>query len=82
MTSKKELAMKEKVKIFMSEKEVPNEFEVISLNRYTPLHIPILSPESKKVRKNLLEKAVKNASKQNGNGVLIVDGNYYKVIKY
>lgn len=82
MTNKRELTLKEEIAVFMSESEIPNNFEVISINRYTPLNIPILFPEKKQLKEKLLNRAVKKASEQRGNAVLIVDANYYKVIKY
>lgn len=82
MTSKKEKALKQDIRIFLSEKEVPNNFEVISIVRYRPFHFPIFWQEYKKVRKKMYKNAVTNADKQGGNGVIIMDSNHYKVIKY
>lgn len=81
MTGKKDLEMKDAVSIFMSEKEIQSDYDVLSINRYQPWHIPILSPSDKKIRKRLLERAVKNATNQKGDGVLIVDDTHYKVVR-
>lgn len=80
MTSKKDLEIKGKVRIFLSENDVNDEFEVISFNTYKPFTIPIFMSQHKRTMIKFYEKAVKKAYEQGGNGIIIVSGGIYKVI--
>lgn len=80
MTGKKEKALKEKIPVYLSEKQISSGFSIISVNRYTPWVLPVLGNVNKKIKKHLYEKAVKTAEKQGGNAVLIVDDTHFKVL--
>lgn len=69
------------VKVCLNENEVGSNFEVIGYGSYTPLIIPIISPERPKLEKNLLWKAAKKARKMQGDGVIIDSKNDFRVIK-
>ena len=80
MNSKEELNIKGKVRIYLSEKDVQGEYEVISLNLYKPFTIPVFMSVKGQTNKKFYEKAVKKAYEQGGNGIIIMAGGYYKVI--
>lgn len=80
MDGKSELEVKSKVRVFLSEKDVNSEYDVISINEYSPLSIPILLSKKSQINKKFLEKAVKKAYEQGGNGIIITAGGSYKVI--
>ena len=81
MQSKKELAAKSQVQIFLSESEVDGDFTVISLNTYNPLSIPVIMSFQKQTTKKFYQKAVLKAQEQGGNGIIITSAGIYKVIK-
>lgn len=82
MTSKSELEAKNAVSIFYKESDVPVDYEVLSVNLYSPwLAIPIICPRDKQIKKKLLQKAVKTAYSEGANGVIILTGSHYKAIK-
>lgn len=81
MTSKKELAVKNEIAVFYSENEVTVPFEVISMNNYKPLDIPILHPGTKDIKKNIVRIAVYQAKEQGGNAVVLLGEGLFKVIK-
>lgn len=80
MDSKEELDIKGKVRIFLSEKDVKGDYDIISLNLYKPFTIPVLMTIKGQMNKKFYEKAVKKAYEQGGNGIIIMAGGYYKVI--
>ena len=80
MDTPEELEIKSKVRIFLSEKDIDSEYEIISVNLYTPFKIPVLMSFKGQITKKFYEKAVKKAYEQGGNGILITAGGYYKVI--
>ena len=80
MDSKDELETKSKVRIYLSEKDVQGEYEIISLNLYKPFTIPVFMSVKGQTNKKFYEKAVKKAYEQGGNGIIIMAGGYYKVI--
>lgn len=80
MDSKEELDIKGKVRIYLSEKDVQGEYEIISLNLYKPFTIPVLMSVQGQTNKKFYEKAVKKAYEQGGNGIIVMAGGYYKVI--
>lgn len=82
MTSKKERALVEKIPVFLTEKDVPKPFNVISVNRYSPMVLPVIGNVNKALLVNLYQKAVKEAESQNGDAVLIVDEAHFKVLSY
>jgi len=83
MTSKKELVLVEKIKVFTSEEAIKQSFEVISINRYQPFVLPWpLGNRDKKMKQNIYEKAVKKADDQKGDAVIIINESYFKVIKF
>lgn len=72
MSSDKELEIKSKVKIFLSENDIKGNYEVISLNTYKPFcFISAFSIPKKKLQKKFFEAAVKKAYEEGGNAVLI-----------
>ncbi len=80
MNDKEELEIKGKVRIFMSDKDVQGDYEIISLNLYRPFTIPVLMSIKGQMNKKFFEKAVKKAYEQGGNGIIVTAGGYYKVI--
>lgn len=81
MDSKQELSIKSKVRIYLSEKDIQGDYEVISLNKYSPMiSIPVLMSKKAQTDKKFYEKAVKKAYEQGGNGIIIIAGDCYKVI--
>lgn len=72
MSSQKDLEIKSKVKIFLSESDIKGEYEVVSLNSYEPFCLfPIFSIPQKKLTKKFFQNAVKKAYDEGGNGILI-----------
>jgi len=82
MTSKKEKALVEKIPIYLTEKVVPKEFVVKSINIYSPYVLPVIGNRKKVVISNFYKKAVKAAEEQKGDAVLIVDDSHFKVIAF
>lgn len=80
MDTPEELDIKSKVRIFLSENDIEGEYEIISVNLYTPFRIPVLMSFKGQITKKFYEKAVKKAYEQGGNGIIINAGGYYKVI--
>lgn len=80
MTSKKERVLVEKIPVYMSEKDIPGEFIVKSINAYSPIVLPVIGNRKKAISEHLYKKAVKTAQDQNGNAVLIMDEAHFKVI--
>ncbi len=80
MDSKEELNVKGKIRIFLSEKDVQGDYEVISLNSYKPFTIPIFMSVKGQTNKKFYEKATKKAYEQGGNGIIILTSGNYKVI--
>jgi len=81
MKSKKDVAIFEKVHVYLSEKEIPGEFTVKSLNTYSPIVLPVIGNRVKAVTQRLYKKAVKAAEDQKGDAVLIIDDSHFKVLK-
>ena len=81
MKSKRDLATIEKVHVYLSEKEIPGEFIVKSLNTYSPIVLPIIGNRVKAITQRLYKKAVKTAQDQKGDAVLITDDTHFKVLK-
>ena len=80
MNTSEELDAKSKVKIFLNEKDVNGEYEVISFLTYSPFRIPIFMSFEKEMNKKFYEKAVMKAYELGGNGIIIMGGGYCKVI--
>lgn len=80
MRSKKDKALVEKIPVYLSEKEIPSEFTVKSINTYNPIVLPVIGNRKKAVSERLYKKAVKAAQNQNGNAVLILDEAHFKVL--
>ncbi len=80
MDTPEELDIKSKVRIFLSENDIEGEYDIISVNLYKPLTIPIIMSFKGQITKKFYEKAVKKAYEQGGNGIIINAGGYYKVI--
>ncbi len=80
MDTPEELDIKSKVRIFLSEEDIHDEYDIISVNLYRPFRIPVLMSFKGQTTKKFYEKAVKKAYEQGGNGILITAGGYYKVI--
>jgi transcription antitermination factor NusG len=83
MTSKKEKIVRSRIEIYFAELEITDQFEVVSTNRYQPFVLPWpFGNFNKKIKKNLLQKAAKEADKQNGDAIVIVDNTHFKVIRF
>ena len=81
MKSKRDLATIEKVHVYLSEKEIPGEFIVKSLNTYSPIVLPVIGNRIKVITQRLYKKTVKTAQDQKGDAVLITDDTHFKVLK-
>jgi len=81
MKRKKDVAIFEKIPVYLSEREISADFNVKSFNTYNPIIIPILMNRVKYVSKKLYKKSVKAAINQKGDAVLIVDDAHFKVLK-
>lgn len=80
MDTKEDLEIKGKVRIFLSEKDIAGDYEVISLNQYKPFKIPIIMTQKGQINKKFYEKAAQKAYEQGGNGIIISGAGIYKVI--
>lgn len=80
MDTADELQIKSKVKIFLNEKDVQEEYEVLSYMSYSPVTIPIFMNYQKVLTKKFYEKAVTKAYELGGNGIIVIAGGYFKVI--
>lgn len=81
MTSKKDRSIKAKVKIFYNESDVKGEYEVLSLNKYSPwFQIPIFYSVDKQINNKFIVNAVKTTYDQGGNGIIVMAPGYYKAI--
>ena len=80
MNTPEELAVKSKVKIFLSENDVKEDFKVIAFLTYSPPTIPIFMSQEKEMNKKFYEKVVMKAQELGGNGIIIMGGGYCKVI--
>jgi hypothetical protein len=80
MDTKEELEIKGKVKIFLSEKDIQGDYEIISINQYTPFKIPLIMSHKGKINKKFYEKAAQKAYELGGNGIIIIGDGIYKVI--
>ncbi|MDL2213106.1 hypothetical protein LJC29_03980 [Bacteroides sp. OttesenSCG-928-N06] len=80
--SKKGAELYDRIPVYLSEKDIDKEFDVIALGVYHPWVLPIIRPEKPRLMKHLYKKAVKRANKLNGDAVIIDDKNSFKVIKY
>ena len=72
----------DKIPIYYSEKDVQKTFTIIDYCAYKPLHIPILRPTKKALKKKLYKKAVTTAEKLNGDAVIIDTHNEFRVIRW
>lgn len=70
------------IDVYLNEKEVKKNFEVIAYGQYTPLVIPIIRPERPRLEKNLLWKAAQKARKLKADATIIDDKNHFRIIKY
>lgn len=81
MNSKHDRETKSKVKIFYKETDVHGEYDVLSVNRYSPwFSIPIILPADKQIERKFLMNAVKTTYKQGGNGIIVTAPGFYKSI--
>lgn len=82
MTSNSDLNVRANVRIFYKETDIKGDFEVLSINRYTPwFAIPIFYSSDKQIKIKFLENAARTAYKQGANAILIVAPKYYKALK-
>lgn len=79
---KKKRAIYENVKIYLNEKDVEREFEVVSYAQFTPVSIPILLPEKKRIEKNYVYKAARKARKLKADGIIIDNKRDFRIIKF
>ena len=81
MTSEQELATKSHVHIFLSEKDVPCDYELLSFVTYAPpISIPIIAPLKKQMLKKFYKKAVLKAETLGGNAIIVSAVGFFKVI--
>jgi len=81
MQTAEELNAKSNVHIFLSDKDVPADYEVLSYVRHRVLlSIPIIAPERRQRLKKYYKKAVLKAESLGGNGVIVVTISDFKVI--
>ena len=80
MDTQQELEVKSKVKIFLNEKDVEGEYEVLSFLTYTPISLPIILSVEKQITKKFYEKAAIKAHELGGNGIIITGGGHCKII--
>ena len=80
MKTTEQLTAKSNVKIFLNEKDIKGDYEVISYLTYSPLTIPIFMSVEKEINKKFYEKAVMKAYELGGNGIIIMGGGYCKII--
>lgn len=81
MTTAKELKAKSNVQIYLSEAEVPYDYETLAFVRYSPaIVLPILAPERPQQLKKFYKKAVLKAQELGGNGVIINTVGNFRVI--
>lgn len=79
---KKKRAIYENVKIYLNEQDVEREFEVVSYAQFTPVSIPILLPEKKRIEKNYVYKAARKARKLKADGIIIDNKRDFRIIKF
>jgi hypothetical protein len=82
MTSKKEKVLLEKIPVYLSEKDIPKDFVVKSINVYNPHVLPIIGNRKKTIISHLYKKTVKAVEKQKGDAALIIDDSHFKVLKF
>ena len=80
--SKDGKVLMDKIPIYYSEEDVQKAFTVVDYCAYQPLHIPILRPAKKALKKKLYKKAVITAEKLHGDAVIIDTPNEFRVIKW
>lgn len=89
MNTKEELEIKGKTRIYLSEKDIEGDYDIISFNRYTPFHSSTLSCRAHDVsgiflkpqmRKKFYEKAIKKAYELGGNAIIVTGIGTYTVI--
>lgn len=80
MTTQEQLAAKSEVKIFLNERDIKGDYEVISFLTYSPKTLPILMSFEKTMTKKFYEKVVMKAYELGGNGVIIVSAGYCKIV--
>ncbi|ERJ76086.1 50S ribosomal protein L24 domain protein [Prevotella disiens JCM 6334 = ATCC 29426] len=68
------------VAIYMSERELDKDFEVVAFGSYYPWLFPLVRTERTLIGRNLLKKAVRHARKLNANGVIIDTKNDFRII--
>lgn len=78
---KKKLDTYNNVQVFFDGNDVKGEYEVVAYGKYTPVSIPLLRPERKRLEKYLLWKAARKARKLGANGVVINNKNNFTVIQ-
>ena len=82
MTSMSELAAKRDVRIFLSDSEVDGPYETVAFAKYSPfIKIPVIASDRKQQLKKFYKKAVIKAQKLGGNGVVISNVGFFKVIR-
>lgn len=80
MQSAQEISAKSNVQIYLSEADIPGDYEVIAYVKYHPLTIPVLAPERMQQLKKFFKKAVLKADNLGGNGVLVHSAGFFSVI--
>lgn len=79
MNTKKELEIKGKTRIYLSDKDIEGDYDVISYNRFTPFNLAGILLKSQ-MKKKFYEKAIKKAYKLGGNAILVTGIGAYTVI--
>lgn len=81
-------ATQAKIGIYLAEKDIPCEYEVISINKYKAFSVWSLIPfvgsyfTEKKMKKTFYQKAVLKANSENGDAIYITAPGDYKVIRF
>jgi len=80
MTSISDREIKSSIPIFYKEADVPGEYEILSVNRYSPwFAIPLIYPVDRQIERKFLENAARTTYKQGGDGIVVMAGGFYKV---
>jgi hypothetical protein len=79
MNTKEELEIKGKTRIYLSDKDIEGDYDVISYNRFTPFNLSGILLKSQ-MKKKFYEKAIKKAYKLGGNAILVTGIGTYTVI--
>lgn len=81
MQTVEELTAKSQVHIYLSESEVPGDYELISFVNWHPvIAIPLIAPDGSQRLKKFYKKAVLKAAELGGNAIIVTSIGEFKVI--